>query len=455
MARRLLPLLFLLPAAMVPALWWPTLGHSFQFDDWNVIVDNPAVRGVAAWWYAQPGIRPLLKLSYALNGAAGGGPEGFRAVNILVHAANAALVALLARSRLCRWGVPGGQAVPWAAAAALLFALHPVQTEAVTYISGRSASLAALFALASLYAWDRAIRPGAAWVWFGLAGLLAILAVAVKETAVVLPLVFWLWSAGGDTRVPVRPMLVAAAMFALGVAALLASYASLLRFSMDIRPLGETLARQAVAVPYLLSHLAWLDRIDIDPQVPDTAGWRLAAATFWLAAAALLLARYPGRQVARFVLLWVLLWLAPTNSVVPRLDLVNDRHLYLPMASLAWGAAWVFWRIGRHGRPAAVLAVLAAVGVAGVLAAATASRNQDYASEVSLWRRTAAQNPLSARAANNLGFALASRCDWAGATAQFRRALTLDPAWIEASANLWLVETGRFGERYPLDCRAP
>jgi hypothetical protein len=451
---RISSVLFLLPVVLVPAVWWPTLGHSFQFDDWNVIVGNPAVHGLEAWRHSLPGIRPLLTLSYAANHALGTGPEGFCAVNILIHAVNTLLVALLGHRRLSLWGVPGLQAAGFAAVAALVFALHPAQTEAVTYISGRSSALAALFALASLLAWDRGTRPDGAPAWLAAAGLFAVLAVAAKETAAVLPLALWLWSAGerASSRLPGRRILLLAAMFALSVTALAAGYAGLLRFSMGIRPVGANLLAQFTAVPYLLSHVVCLGRIDIDPAVPQTAGWMAASAAFWLAAGVLVFAPCPGRTVGRFAVLWVLLWLAPTNSVIPRLDPVNDRHLYLPLAGLAWAAAWLAWRIWRRSRPVAVVAVAC---VAVLLLTATAVRNRDYATELSLWRRTAAQNPLSARAANNLGFALASRCAWADADAQFRRALALDPAQIEAAANLSLLRSGRFGAYYPTNCAAP
>ena len=71
------------------------LGASFQFDDWNVIVNDTRVQSLAAWWHSMPGIRPLLKLTYAVNHATGFGVVGFHAVNIAIHAANALLVLLL------------------------------------------------------------------------------------------------------------------------------------------------------------------------------------------------------------------------------------------------------------------------------------------------------------------------------------------------------------------------
>ena len=70
-------------AAVVIVVWWPALGASFQFDDWNVIVRDPRVQSPAAWLDSMPGIRPLLKLSFALNHALDAGPAAFRAFNLL------------------------------------------------------------------------------------------------------------------------------------------------------------------------------------------------------------------------------------------------------------------------------------------------------------------------------------------------------------------------------------
>jgi hypothetical protein len=67
---------------------------SFQFDDWEVIVADSRVQNLRAWWSSMPGIRALLKLSYAFNHELGAGPAGFRATNIALHGLNCASAAL-------------------------------------------------------------------------------------------------------------------------------------------------------------------------------------------------------------------------------------------------------------------------------------------------------------------------------------------------------------------------
>jgi hypothetical protein len=110
---------------------------------------------------------------------------------VAIHAANSCLVGALLWRRARAHGPVIGGAAAATAIATLAFALHPVQTEAVTYISGRSVSLAALPCLLALTCWlagqDAATR-GAALAWRGLSMLAFALALGVKETAIVLPL---------------------------------------------------------------------------------------------------------------------------------------------------------------------------------------------------------------------------------------------------------------------------
>ena len=140
----------------------PALGASFQFDDYNVVLRDPRVQSFDAWAASMPGMRPLLKLSYALNHELGGGVRGFRLLNIAIHALNAVLVLLLAARLSARHGLTARPALGVAFAVALVFALHPAQTEAVTYVSGRSSALVALCCLAAMLAWlnDTLLSPG-------------------------------------------------------------------------------------------------------------------------------------------------------------------------------------------------------------------------------------------------------------------------------------------------------
>src|SRR5213075_2308785 len=127
---------------------------------------------------AGAGVRAVLKASYTLNWTLDARPFGFHLVNIALHALNTVLLFLIG-TKLIPYNVRDYSVSP-ALLAALLFALHPMQTEAVTYISGRSSSLMATLYLSALLAYLR----GAHWGW---SCLLFVLALATRETAVTLP----------------------------------------------------------------------------------------------------------------------------------------------------------------------------------------------------------------------------------------------------------------------------
>ncbi len=438
-------LIAVLLCTVVIALWCPSLHASFQFDDWNVIVNEPRVQSLAAWAASMPGIRPLLKLSYALNNTLSRAPFGFRAFNIAVHALNASLIAALFTRKGLQLQQSQTQA-RWAGLlTGLIFALHPVQTEAVTYISGRSSSFAALFSLLSLYAWARSDSNDdvhAQRKWNAVCCVTMLLAVAVKETALALPLLFWLWSASkpGAAMLPITlwpPLVFSAAL--LGIALSLPGYQRLLVFSLNLRPVSDNLLTQAHALLYLAGQLLRIDHINIDPQLavvtqPDV--FTLVLSGVWVALIAGSLWRLRKPSVGAFALLWFVICLLPTNTLLPRLDIANDRQLYLALAGPAWWLALA--TVQLHSiRPRVVYATLSVILVA--LACSTYQRNETYATEISFWQVAATQNPRSARAANNLGMAYAIACQTESAIYEFERAIALDPQGYQARINLKLL----------------
>ena len=457
------------------------LPASFQYDDWNVIVGDARVQSLAAWWKSFPGIRPLLKLSFALNHTSGFGPAGFHAVNVGIHALSALAVFALLSRVVCRAGGIGDVGVVRgvALAGALLFALHPVQTEAVTYVSGRSSSLSALFSLGSILCWMRGRERHRPWLVHGASPVLLAAAVAVKEIAVAVPFALaLLWATdpafgsgrnlegaedqslepatAAKARLPRGPRgwrafldLTAGHWLVLAVAAGAALtspvYRHLLDVSLQTRSLGENLRTQAHAVAWLAGQLVCFHRLNADPMLPAVPRWTAPVA---MEAGAIVLLIVTGFMLRRrspalsFGILWFFLWLAPTNSLLPRLDVANDRQLYLALVGPAWLAALAAGRLAGSKRRA--LRRVATVGIGGLcvlLAACTVRRNAVYATEVGFWRDVTAKAPHNARAFTNLGYAYALACHDGEAEAAFLRALELDPADRRTAVNLKLLRT--------------
>jgi len=446
-------------AAAVLAAYANAMGAAFQFDDWNVIVDQPRVAGLAAWWASMPGIRPLLKLSYALNNAAGWEATGFHAVNVAIHLVNSWLVfALFARAgRAAQGAAPqgaapratDGRATRFAAlAGALCFALHPVQTESVTYVSGRSNALMALLALASILAWSVSGAPVAARPFaparLASAALFAA-ALLVKETAAVLPLALLLLAVTVFPERRVRSVLPLLAVLGAAACAAIASptYRRLFATSLEARGTGANLLTQAHGVVYLMGQVVRLERLNADPMLPVFESWspRLVFdAAIIVALLAVGVASIRRRPAPAFGILWFFVWLLPTNSLLPRLDVVNDRQLYMALAGPAWIVACAVGMVAARRGPVVALAPTLALAVA--LGAATHARNRVYADEVVFWEDVARKSPHNGRALNNLGYALALASRTDEAEAAFLGALALDPADIRAAVNLRLLREG-------------
>ena len=416
--RRPWPASFLVFAAL--AAYANAFGGSFQFDDFNVIVRQPAVHSLGAWWDSMPGIRPLLKLSYALSwSAGGGGTVAFHVFNVALHAANVLLVAAVLEELWRRIGF--AEAGFAACAGALLFALHPAQTEAVTYVCGRSSSMMAFFYLASVLAY---LRGAPRW----LSPALFAAALATKEVAVTLPFALMLCDALDPRRpLDLRRQLPHWVVLGAGIAlmAALPRYREMLEASLALRPFAEQGQLQLGAIARHAGVLILAVPPSIDPQV---APLPLAAGIAVLAAIAVGFALLRAQPWHAFALLWFFLHLAPTNSLLARLDAVNDRQLYLACIGPLALAGLALARLPRARLPLLVALAL-------LLGTLTALRNQDYRSEAALWSDTVRQSPGSARAWNNLGYAhqLEGRRD--EACAGYERALRIDPQYLQARIN--------------------
>ena len=190
----------LIICAAVGLVYGNSLDGGFHYDDFHSIVDNPHIRDLAniPHFFVDPQLfsadpakamyRPLLLVTYALNYALGGySGTGFHLVNILLHMG----CALLVRQIGLRVGLDGGAAL----GAALLFAVHPLASEPVNYISSRSEGLCAFFYLAAFWALLGQSRSG-----YLLGVACFVLALMTKSVAVSLPVVVLLWQRWGARR---------------------------------------------------------------------------------------------------------------------------------------------------------------------------------------------------------------------------------------------------------------
>lgn len=444
-----------LVAAALPYL--NALSASFTFDDVQLLVTNPmATPGMSAFeWFTRPSIpgsvyRPLTMASYALDRAAGGAPWTSHLGNVLLHVAATAAAFDLARLLL--------RSLPAAGFAALVFAVHPIHTEAVTSIAGRAELLAALFALVSLAAFvraadDRSVRS----TGVALAALAA--AVVSKESAcalaLLLPLVGW-WTRRSEDR-PLWIRLVPYALVVVG---------SLVVRRFVLGALGE-----AVPPPFVDNPLAWVPvperiatalvvltdylgtlalpiRLSADegfdqiPVVTSVADVRLLASLALLAALAT--AAWIGRRRAPVVgfgaAFFFAAFVVTSNVVIAIGTIKGERLTYLPSFGwclvMGWGARRAIGN--RLGAPAVV-----AAAVLALLAARTVVRNDDWRDNFTLFTRTVAVAPASVRANANAGamYGGAGRLDLA--ERYYARAVEIRPEFAPAVIGLGGVAEAR------------
>lgn len=407
-------------------LWLPSLAGPFQFDDYNVIVSPAPAHSLAAWWQALPGLRPLLKFTYALNWTLSPAPTGFHLFNLLLHLLNGALLLAWARRTL-------PLAPPATLLLVALWLLHPVQTEAVTYIAGRSMALSTTFLLAGLLVLARE-GSGASW-W---AAVCTALALAARETAWIFPVVFALplWLRGRNARdiwTAIAPSLLVVTFAAIAFL-IEPHYRQMIDISLGIRSLDAQCRAQVVAHTYLLGQIVSLSP-NIDPDLRVPVAWTPAlvaqcviTVTGLVVASVLVLHR---RSWMAGSVIWYALLLLPTNSLMPRVDVASERHLYAALLGPLWCGVLLMqsWRWSH------------AVGIGFVLLFGTATviRNEDYRSELALWARTSQQSPEKARVWNNLGEA----CRLAGArdcsAEAFENAIRLDPHDPTPASNLYFL----------------
>lgn len=454
----------------------------FVFDDHFSIIDNGVVHDIRNFFFNSSGYeynprRFIGYLTFALNYHWGGlDVTGYHVVNLAVHIINALLVyelvTLSFRTPLMKGPVQERRTIRSGLIAffsAAMFAVHPLQTEAVTYIVQRLASMAAMFYLGSLclYIWFRLSQDGGETGWrsymlYGLSLVSAVLAMKTKEIAFTLPLMVvvyeWVFFGRGDMR---RRVLWALPLLATAVIIPL----SMLNVG---KPLGKVLSdvSQVTAVQTSMSRWEYLmtqfrvivtymrllffpvgQNLDYDyPSYSSLLEPQVAISFVFLSGLVLLAVvflRRAGRggdaslRLVSFGILWFFITLAVESSIIPIVDVIFEHRVYLPSAGLFVSlASGVFLLAGEKtvkGMSSGAV-VLAAVVV--VLTGATYARNTIWASEGNLWEDAASKSPLKARPHNNLGPIYFDEGKLDLAIEHYKIALKLDPEHLYAHNNL-------------------
>ncbi len=452
--------------ALVGALVYSnSLSGPFLFDDQSAILTNPDIRQL--WPLADvlapstDGVmagRPLANLSFAINYAIGEfSVRGYHISNIALHVASSLVLLLLIRTTLTTPLLRDrflGHADGMAMGAALIWMVHPLQTEAVDYVTQRTELLMGLFYLLTVFCAARAMRSIAPRPWHLAAIVSCLLGAGSKESIATAPLMVILYDRMFFFRSfkdawRSRAMLYGGlALTWVALAATVSSRGNTAGFGAGV-PVWTYLLNQAVMIAQYLKLTAWPYHLVVDYGVPRDLGLTEVFPQALLVVSLLLLTAFAlvRRPLLGFCGAWFFITLAPTSSFVPIATEVGaERRMYLPLAAVAvLAAAAIYWVAGKT-RPR-VLQPLAGVMMTLViawLATATIQRNHDYASSVAVLRTSVDRWPQG-RARFNLAHVLRAEGKRDEATAQLRAAVADNPQaqYVLASD---LYDRGAFDE---------
>lgn len=463
------------------AAYGNSFGGVFALDDRGAILNNPTITDLSdlSAVLSPPGGgntvggRPVLNVSLAISYALSGTETwGYHLLNLLIHLGVAVTwMGLIGRllnqpalaERYAYLGPVTRRATAMALAAALLWAVHPLTTAAVTYIVQRAESLAALWYVLTLYLFLRGCQTSRARGWFVAAAVACALGMATKEIVVTAPVAAVMldrvfvaksWRELLTKRWLAHAMLAASWLMLLILAGGRGDTAG---GESGVSPLAYAATQFGAVVGYIR-------RAIVPTGLVFDYGTGLADGTIeivppmiavigLLAATVLLLIKRPPAGAALAAMLLVL---APTSTVVPvATQTVAEHRFYLPLAplvTLVVGCVGWLW-FGRAGRSDPRPMVAALVVVAICLAGLTHLRNRVYFSRESLWRSVIAARPGNDRAYNNLAETIgsgpnASVEDKLEALELAREAGRLNPQNAQAFLNqaAALLELGRPGE---------
>ncbi|MCB9761324.1 MAG: tetratricopeptide repeat protein [Alphaproteobacteria bacterium] len=427
--------------ALIALAWSNALHGAFTYDDKVEVIGNKTIRFLEQWRLvlAYNWSRPITIGTYALNfHAAGFEPFSYHVVDVVLHGVTAGIAMLLGVALAEARQLP--RPLWFGFFGAGLWALHPLTTESVTYVTGRSEQLCALFYLLGCLAWTRwCLEGGAARAALALGAM--VLGIFSKEVAVTMPVAFLLIEVfairGGDLRA-VRWRRYAP--WALAVLAFLGLrwriYGAITTPHPALRPLGVQVFTEAEVIwRYVQLSVVPLGQSVFHDHAPTGPTARSIAAMLGLIG--IVGGSIAARSRAPLIALgslWFLLVLAPSSSVVPLKETMAEHRAYVSLLGLCWIAAAGLSRLPRN----AAVAVFAAAAM--LLGTLTWKRNAVWATEVSLWADATQQNTASAEAWYGYGDALRLAKRLPEARDAYTRSAELAPGLLDAWNNLGMVE---------------
>ncbi len=469
------PLACLVIVAAGLAAYCNSFDGPFIFDDEPAILNNPTIKQL---WPIGPALsppgngrtvqgRPVVNLSLAVNWAIGQDKvQSYHVLNLAIHlAAGLTLFGVVRRTlRQPRLSARFAQAdTGIALAAALIWTVHPLQTESVTYIVQRAESIMGLFYLLTLYGVIRGADSARPTAWYVLSFIACLLGMASKEVMATAPLVVLLYDRtflSGTFKGALQrrwPLYVGFACTWGLLADLMAGSmgrGGTAGFGLSVTVWQYALTQLGVITHYLKLAF-WPVGLVID------YGWPIASSTGQILPGAILIGLLLAgtlwglirNSTAGFLGACFFLILAPTSSFVPVADAAFEHRMYLPLAPVVVLVVALLYRAWQRlvekvpsqrrsaGAMRALPLVLPAI-VAAALGYGAFERNQDYRTGLAIWQDTLTKRPGNARAQNNYGLALLRLGRMPEAIPFCERAVQLDANLGDAECNLGVALAG-------------
>ncbi len=445
----------------------------FLLDDFGHIVTSETIKSVGPLSVHLADFRPLVHFTLALNYAISGLEVwSYHVVNLLIHLASAMVLYTILKSTPKLSSREGGSfqdrsqpllSTQIAFAVALLWAIHPIQTQAITYIIQRGESLMGMWYLFVIYCVLRCHLSGNWAAWKIIAVACCAAGMFTKETMVTAPFAALMYDAvflSGTWRGALRrrwPMYVGMSL-TWGILAYLGLFHDILygskKHGVDLGFQVETmtpwtyLLTQPEVILHYLRLCVWPYPQCFDYGWQPVKSWMDAAVPGMIVLAMLGVTALGliKRPKLGFLGAWVFVILSPTSSFIPIKDFAFEHRMYLPLATILILAVAGGQRIveATGKRIGVVLFTLAAL----LLGGRTILRNADYSSASVMWADVVAQRPMHARAWNYYGVALAVEGKHEDAVRAYQQALAIKPDSDDVQINCGkaLSKLGRYPE---------
>lgn len=465
-SKRLAAAAILIPVAAAVLVFFNSLHGNFVYDDNSIVVNQPLVKDLSALGIADifthkdlsrssPHYLPVRLISYAIDYRLWKlNPLGFHLTNLFLHVLNVILATLFVASAAAAAGIKERKNV-WLAAGAtgLLFAVHPLQSESVAWVSGRKELLCTGFLLCAALCYLSSLRRPVSKKtdWAIPSGLVFFtLAILSKATAAAFPLAlvgFEIFMQPGEGRAKTAQRAKRFVPFLIVDAVIV--YIDM-KYSAQAGMIKEV-ASGSLAAHYLtcaatpllyIGKAFWPAKLSVEYGTTLSRGelMRLAPAAvlFW-GGLVLLWTKYRKRQGAAAALAaWAVAGLLPVINLVPSTKLIADRYFYLPSIGLFGALCIAIAQIkGKAPRIAAAVILVAAACAFGFRAA---ERNLDWRNEMTLWSSAMRFEPDHPLVLQNLAYAYYLDKDYVKAEKYYKASIKRDPKNVPAYVNLAVLE---------------